>query len=405
MTRLRGAELALTAWLISCISATPALADPRPVSDRRGFAPAYSLEAVYTADLWHNTRGGLRKGDVYLDNLDINLRVDGLGSSAMDGLTAYAHLIYNNGETFSDVFVGDAMVVSNIDSSAPARVHEAWIEWATGHVESLAFRVGLYDLNTEFDTSDNRSLFLHSTHGVGHELAQSGKNGPSIFPNTSLGMRVAWDAGGNWRLLGAVLDGVPGDRDEPARAGVHLSSEDGALGIVEAQWSRGRIENLVVGHWRYTAAFADLLSTGMSPLPDRHDNHGSYGAIDIALNNSDAEWGSSAFFRFGVAEGRINEYDQFLGMGLRFNGLIPGRSDDQVGIAFSRAGLSRAALHAAANLALPRDNFEAAIELTWRAVLNDWLTMQPDVQYVINPGASPALDDALAVGLRIELAM
>jgi len=32
------------------------------------------------------------------------------------------------------------------------------------------------------------------------------------------------------------------------------------------------------------------------------------------------------------------------------------------------------------------------------------LTLQPDVQYIINPGLEPNSDHALAVGLRFELA-
>jgi porin len=36
--------------------------------------------------------------------------------------------------------------------------------------------------------------------------------------------------------------------------------------------------------------------------------------------------------------------------------------------------------------------------------VTEWLTVQPDVQYVVNPGTDPALDDALVVGLRFEIA-
>ncbi|HEX2139491.1 MAG TPA: carbohydrate porin [Woeseiaceae bacterium] len=402
---LRRGVPAFVACLLSYAPALSSAADALKTGGKGGTESAYSLEAAYTADLWRNTRGGLRKGYAYLDNLDIVLDVDGFRLWDVGGLQVYAHLLYNNGATFSDRYVGDAMGVSNIDAPSGTRVHEAWVEWGSDVEKSLAFRFGLYDLNSEFDTSDGRSLFIHSTHGVGHELAQTGTNGPSIFPNTSLGLRVAWNAGPNWRVLAAVLDGVPGDRDDPGRSGVHLSSEEGALGIAEAQWSRGRIEKASVGHWRYTAGFADLLATGASPLPERRDNKGTYGAIEIGLNDPGTEWSSSAFVRYGAAEGRINEFDRFLGIGLRFAGIIPGRPRDQVGLAFSRADVSPAAQHAATAAGLLRDHFEAAVELTWRAEINEWITLQPDIQYVTDPGADPALANALAFGLRVEISM
>jgi porin len=36
--------------------------------------------------------------------------------------------------------------------------------------------------------------------------------------------------------------------------------------------------------------------------------------------------------------------------------------------------------------------------------LRDWFTLQPDVQYVIHPGASADLRDALTLGVRFEIA-
>ena len=49
------------------------------------------------------------------------------------------------------------------------------------------------------------------------------------------------------------------------------------------------------------------------------------------------------------------------------------------------------------------DDRETNIELTYRAALAPWLTLQPDMQYTINPGARPELKDALLLGLRVEV--
>lgn len=46
---------------------------------------------------------------------------------------------------------------------------------------------------------------------------------------------------------------------------------------------------------------------------------------------------------------------------------------------------------------------ETNLELTWRAPVADWLTLQPDVQYVWNPGADSTLPNGFAVGLRFEI--
>jgi porin len=47
---------------------------------------------------------------------------------------------------------------------------------------------------------------------------------------------------------------------------------------------------------------------------------------------------------------------------------------------------------------------ETAVELTYRRELTPWLTLQPDVQLIVNPGAGGSLRDALVLGLRIDIA-
>ena len=48
------------------------------------------------------------------------------------------------------------------------------------------------------------------------------------------------------------------------------------------------------------------------------------------------------------------------------------------------------------------DRAETAVELTYAAVLSAWLTLQPDIQDIVNPGTDRALANALAVGVRIS---
>ena len=357
---------------------------------------AHELAAVYTADVWHNTRGGIRTGGAYLDNLDLTLAVDAERAWGWPGVSAFVYGLYNNGRGFSDRYVGDAMTVSNIDAPEAVRLYEAWVQWVSSAPHGLSLRFGLYDMNSEFDMSDSRSLFIHSSHGVGHELGQTGQNGPSIFPVTSLALRAAWSPAPQWQVLLAVFDGVPGDPEHPSSNRIRVNGDDGALAMAELQWAGGRITKLALGHWQYTADFEDLRSTEAAPRPPRDDNRGTYAGIEVAL---DREIGSDpatlAFARYGVAQDLINEFADSWSVGVRHRGLFVARPDDEVGFAYTRADVSSAFIE-------PRDGYEAAIELTYRATLTDWLAIQPNIQFILNPGADPALDDSLAFGLRLE---
>lgn len=365
----------------------------------------YAMDAVYTADAWRNAHGGRRIGGAYLVNGDLTLSVDGERAWGLPGVSAYAHVLYNNGKYFSERYVGDAMTVSNIDAPDAVRLYEAWFEWALPLRQPLSLRAGLYDLNSEFDNSESRSLFIHSTHGVGHELAQTGLNGPSIFPVTSLGLRAAWQPAEHWLVQAVVLDGVPGDPDRTTGTHIRLGGGDGELVVGEVQWSGGRIRKAALGHWLYTAEFDDLRSTETEPRRRRDDNSGSYAALEIALGNVSGtdDPATLAFARYGVANDDINEYRDSFSFGVTHRGLIGARPDDHIGLAFSRADLGSVARQIASLAGEARPGYESVIELTYRAEINDWLTIQPDVQYIINPGADTLLADSLAFGLRFEL--
>ena len=48
-------------------------------------------------------------------------------------------------------------------------------------------------------------------------------------------------------------------------------------------------------------------------------------------------------------------------------------------------------------------NYETSFELTYRAILSDWLTVQPSIQYIVHPGFDRALKNDFLFGLHFEM--
>lgn len=346
------------------------------------------LQATYTAEAIGNASGGLRRGTRYLDNFDLVFEADMEALVGWNGAQVHVYGLYNNGHSISDL-VGDAQAVSNIETGTSAlRLYEAWVDQKVG--EHVSVRAGLYDLNSEFDALDAAGLFVSSPHGIGTDFAQSGQNGPSIFPSTSLAARLSVTPAKGWTVRAAVLDGVPGDPAHPARTAIKLGHGDGALlvGEVEAPLGGGK---LLLGHWRYTADF------------DRNDrngagdgNVGTYVRAEVPFIEQSGRK-VDAFVRLGTASGRYNMFDRFAGGGLKFSGWIPGRDEDEFGIAVAAAFTSeswRVATGAGAS--------EVALEATYRAQVAPWLAVQPNIHYIHRPSADPAIANALVIGLRAE---
>jgi len=353
--------------------------------------PPLAIDLTYTADIWRAARGGVRSGTRYLDNLDIVAEADMERLVGWSGATVGVYGLYNNGASLGDL-LGDAQTASNIETGVRAfRLYEAWIDQKIG--SSASVRLGLYDLNSEFDALESSGLFMGSAHGIGTDISQSGENGPSIFPSTSLGVRVAVTPAAGWTVRAAILAGGPGDPARPQRTAIKLGNGDGALlvGEVEAPLKSGK---LLLGHWRYTA-LANAVTEAR-----RHRNQGFYlrGEARLMPESGDPKQGLAGFFRLGVADGRTNQFGRFASVGLTYAGLIKGRDEDQLGLAAASAFTSGDYRRTVA-----ADDAEIVFELTYRAGLAPWLTVQPNVQYVINPAADPGLGNALALGLRLEL--
>lgn len=381
--------------LFTALASLPAFAADEP-------AAAVQLEAAYVGDLLRNTQGGLGDGGSYLDNLDLMATVDGGQAFGFEGLTLHGHVMYNNGHAFSGRWVGDAQGISNIEGVDTWRLYEFWGELRFGGSGRTTLRAGLYDLNSEFDAIETSGLFLGPSHGIGPDLAQTGENGPSIFPVTSLALRLQGGAA-DWYWQLAAFDAVPGAPGHPDRTSFELGTGEGALLIGEFGRAVGPFRKLALGAWNYTAKFAAIgeIDAAGDPVRDT-GNRGFYAIAEATLVERDGLH-ATGWVRAGLADDRFNGFRNYVGLGASAAGLVPGRPDDQLGIALASVAAGGPWRDEMALAGNATDARETTLELTWRLPVADWLTLQPDLQYVISPGFDAALDDALVVGLRFEL--
>jgi porin len=161
--------------------------------------------------------------------LHLQLILDGQRLVDWPGSTCYLDVRTSHGGHPS-VFVGDALGVSNMQAPAALKLEEAWLQqnFFANHSSVLA---GLYDLNSEFYRLQSAGLFLNNSFGIGPEFSKSGREGPSIFPFTSLGARFALKPERGVVLRAAILDGVPFERPDGHAA---FQSGDGLLFVSEA---------------------------------------------------------------------------------------------------------------------------------------------------------------------------
>ena len=405
------AACAIQAAVVMCVlahaspahaQAGTALADEAGPVDTEAARDAIKLGLAYTGELLSNRSGGLSRDSAYVDNLDLTLAVDSEALFGWPGTEFFVYGLYNNGSPFSETIVGDLQVVSNIETGVQAvRFFEAWFRFRLGRRSEML--VGLYDLNSEFDVLDASQLFIGSAHGIGTDISQAGLNGPSIFPVSALALRISKQFNHRWTARAAVLDGVPGDPEDPKATSIRLSSDEGALLIGEVERAT-YTDRLLLGAWAYSAKFgADPFDLSQDEIAAKRGNFGFYVRGEKTLYVDASEL--SVFGRLGYAHGDFNVFDYFASAGLTWRGMLHGRPDDQIGLAFAWAETSSNVLDLADELGVGAEPREVIVELTYRAPISEMIAIQPSLHYVINPGLDPSLDNALAVGLRFELTL
>jgi carbohydrate-selective porin (OprB family) len=81
--------------------------------------------------------------------------------------------------------------LSSLTAPNQWRLEEGWVQ-QNFFSSQLSILIGRYDLNTEFYRLQSAGLFLNSSFGVGPEFSQSGRNGPSIYSDTTSAIRIGY---------------------------------------------------------------------------------------------------------------------------------------------------------------------------------------------------------------------
>jgi len=372
---------------------------------------------LHKSDILSNVKGGLEEGTEWMGHTEATLSVDLEKLLGWNATTAYFHFQSDLGSKFNTNNVGAFMGVDNIEvGTNTAQFYHAWIEksFLGGR---LAIKGGLYPIDSEFYVTETAGLFLAPPYGMSNEVAQT--DTPAIFPLGALGLRLKLTSQDEaFYAMGAVMDGRAGDPGDPRHTQITLADGDGSMSIVEFGYTPPPAETkaaggdgaeaeevesfnkTAIGFWRYTRQDADIDGSGTG--------HSS-GAYFLAERSLFAETGApsqglAGFVRFGTASESLNQVDWTASVGLRYRGLFPGRDDDLAGIAitYNHAGDDfRKASRAAGDSTT--ESAETDWEFTYRAQIKDWLALQPNLQYIRNPGMDRDIDNAWIVGLRTEV--
>jgi porin len=404
---------------LSCLAATmPALAEEekapnfaedtlsgdwggnRSAAAKKGFL----FEGLARIDAMRN-RGGIGNGGRHITHLDLKLKMDLEKAAGWEGGSAMINVLSDGGWGPNARYVGSQMGVTNVEVGAPTttRLFQAWLQQNLFD-DRLAVLAGLYPIDSEFFTVDSAGVFLGPQYGTPADLALT--RGPSIFNNSAFGLRAKWSIAKTVYLMGAVLDGIPNDPARPKRTAIRFAKGDGSFSIGELAWLPEADNEKFQGHakaaiglWGYSTKVADQLDNEL-----RYQRGGYVlGERTLLRLGGDEARFLSGFARYTWGDGDSTAVKNSLSLGLHLKGPLASRADDIVGLAWTRAGMSQKWRDVQT---VPADtkSSESALEITWRFAVTPYLAIQPNYQYIRNPGGGSA-PNAKLIGVRLDLAL
>jgi porin len=147
----------------------------------------------------------------------------------------------------------------------------------------------------------------------------------------------------------------------------------------------------------------------------KNNNGGVYAVMDQGIwrRPGSEDQGLNFFLRMGGSPTDRNLISFYADAGIGFRAPFVSRPDDVVTLGAAWGNISVDAVRAdrIADPAIPVRDYEAVIELSYKATIVPGWSIQPDLQYLFNPGGnvqnadgSGTIPNALVLGLRTTLA-
>ncbi|HEY1858526.1 carbohydrate porin [Acidocella sp.] len=400
-----------------------------------------TLGITDSENLLGNVAGGVKQGATLQGVTTSTLDVDTGEAFGLQGGTFHVSALQIHGQELSPSYLDNLQTANGNEAEDATRLWEIWYDQAFDYSRA-DIKIGQQSIDNEFIVSQYSGLFVNTMAGWPLIPSDDLYGGGPAYPLSSLGARLRFKPSDNANILAGVFDDNPGggsfDDDAQAldRNGARFNLNTGALFIAELQYttneptvgdmvqngsqSSGLPGTYKIGFWYDTAFFPDqefgtdglsLANPNSNGEPVMHKgNYSLYGVVDQTIWQSkvDAARTLNVFGRIMGAPSNQNLIAFSFNGGITLTAPFPHRDNDQVGIDFGLAKVSSRVADLDRDAGVTAQGTEELIELTYQAQVKPWLTLQPDLQYIVNPGAgipdpnnlSHNLSNELVVGVR-----
>ena len=370
------------------------------------------FEANLLTDTAYLADGGRNEGADPLTSAQLWLgtQLDMEKLAGWDGVTVRAVATARQGQSTSvRDLQGDAAQWANVQGTfgrgnQDSRLTELSIE-KNYKEQGLSIKAGRLGLGMDFN------VMACDFASTAFCAAQMGKWQGNIWMNTPVaqwGARVKQQLNPDVAVQVGVYEFNP-DNGNGAKEGqgwsLDTDNADGVTIPAEVIWTPKSLVNGLPGSYRVGGMYntADDVANQKDVATGEGKNRTFAGwlAVEQQLTSTgNGRQGLHSFANFTWHDRDTNKVDNSQQLGLKYIGLVDSQPNDILGLAVNR-------VHVNDRFADSRPIYDASaeynIELNYSYNATKWLMLRPNLQYVINPGSSNKVDNALVLGLTTRV--
>jgi len=379
-------------------------AGARAELNRFGITPI----ASYTTQLMGNPSGGISRGFTYSGTLQSSIFWDLYKLIGIPGLGFHVGAAWSTGKNLSADYIGNRFTVQSA-YSAPGNgtnnltLGEMYLQQQLFN-NALMIAAGRLAPGSTFATMPVFNNYFNA--GINPAPGVLGINDPAF---TLYPPGVEWGAQAIYYITPAfqVAAGVFNTNQSSAgggKGGLDFALQQGNRGILTAVqvnyfFNHAPDDEGLPGQYSFGGFYDSNRFTNLSkPNSTKSGTYSIYGMFQQMVYRDGGPgsqkgltvWGETAL----APKSSVNPMPYFVGGGLSYQGAIPRRDDD-----IASAGV----IYGTFSRYIPRTTAETVIEANYQVTLTNWLSITPDIQYVIRPSGSSAIGNALVLGTQLTI--
>jgi porin len=391
------------------------------------------LSASYTNNIAGNPVGGMTQSFAYADNFSFGMQLDFEKLIKWQGLTLTVSALDRNGSNLSARNIGNQFTVQQVYGTETVVFYALVLEQRLLE-DKLGIKLGRFSTGDDFASSP--LYWLYMNNGIdGNPQALPVNTAFTSYPASVWGARLRVDPSPEWFAMGGIYQATSLNLYRDHGLDWSINNSDGVLMIGQVGWTpeffkkpaaaskpsdgKSLAEGKTVrpvspdagmqglpGHYWFGAYYSPWQFAQFGSTETASNSYGFYWHADqmVWQEEPGSDQGLTLWSAFVLSpQQNISKLPFQVNSGIVYKGLVPARDHDTTMLGFGYGNFSDDYAGTVAATGAGTPSYEIALEAGYRIQVTKFAYIQPNVQWIINPGGTGNIPNALVLGAQMNV--